>query len=620
MVGVTVCALAVSVAYWQLADGLGSSAGPAVNWSQKQCEEFGSCGGVIIDAYDGAALLGADAKVAPRWDTHARALRQSLRAQYPRMLTSQLFVKPKFAVKLHRFTELHRKAYRDKTRRKNSPHDRSKVQESGTNNQTKKNERTSFLGEDVRVSSSTVGVPIDDADQPGAKRLRQFLLNFENNQYFGEVEVGTPPIKFVVVFDTGSSQFWIPSTECSSNGCSRHRRFDANASSTYTGSPKDDAASNAYIQYGTGECVLTLGYDTVKIGPLEIKDQSVGLATYESDHPFGDLPFDGLVGLGFPDANFSGDDKALPLMDNIVKQKLLKRNIMAFYMSKDPSQPGALSFGSIDPVYVLPGHSPWWFPVVSTDFWEIAMDGILVDGKPLPLNGPYNAAIDTGSSLISGPSEVVGALLEKLPLANDCTNIGSLPTISFVFVDMLGRKIKFDLSPNDYVVISDEDTEFSDVRKSGDGASDDSSKTVTKGDMDGSHGQPEKHLPGTRHRGKQVPESAGGQHGDAGSAAGSARRCIIGIMAMDVPKPKGPLFVMGVNFINRYMAIFDRDSMAVGLVPSAHDADHSSKQRQLEDDFDIQLGTGFSVYKAQVLFGVFLINLVLLPAIYLATR
>lgn len=48
------------------------------------------------------------------------------------------------------------------------------------------------------------------------------LTNFMDAQFFGEVSVGEPAQKFTVVFDTGSSNFWVPSTRCKSIACYLH--------------------------------------------------------------------------------------------------------------------------------------------------------------------------------------------------------------------------------------------------------------------------------------------------------------------------------------------------------------------------------------------------------------
>ncbi|XP_005412852.1 PREDICTED: napsin-A [Chinchilla lanigera] len=365
-----------------------------------------------------------------------------------------------------------------------------------------------------------LGVP-PHGDGPFFVPLSKFL----NVQYFGEIGLGTPPQNFSVVFDTGSSNLWIPSKRCHffSLPCWFHHRYNPKASSSFRPNGTKFA-----IQYGTGRLSGILSQDELTIGGINNVSVTFGEALWEPSLVFAFASFDGIFGLGFP---ILAVDGVPPPLDVLVEQGLLDKPVFSFYLNRDLAgvDGGELVLGGSDPAHYIPPLT--FLPVTIPAYWQIHMERVLV-GTGLTLCAQGCAAIlDTGTSLITGPSEEIRALhraIGGLPwLAGEhfiqCSKIPTLPPVSF----RLGG-LWFNLTAQDYVI--------------------------------------------------QI-------------SRGGFPLCLSGFQALDMPPPAGPLWILGDVFLGAYVAVFDRGSASTGprvglaraRVPGAEPGGGGAAQAQFSD-------------------------------------
>jgi len=255
------------------------------------------------------------------------------------------------------------------------------------------------------------------------------MLNLGDEAWIANITVGTPPQgPFRVIMDTGSSNLWIPSVQCDlqfETGCQGKVKYNHKRSTSYTA----DTCEALFIPYGTGFVIGYISNDTTRVGSITVPNQPFGEALYMADF-FADFPLDGILGLAFQDIAM---DQVIPVFDNMMVQKLLAKNQFSFYLSNNVGgTDSAVYFGGVDPTKFTGNFT--WARVEFPSYWLVGMANIKVGSTTVEacLFDYCLTVIDTGTSIIIGPPYETNQLISAIgPVNADCSNLKSLPTISF---------------------------------------------------------------------------------------------------------------------------------------------------------------------------------------------
>jgi hypothetical protein len=271
------------------------------------------------------------------------------------------------------------------------------------------------------------------------------IKDYQNAQYYGPIKVGEQ--EFKVIFDTGSSNLWVPGKACKFTTCWFHPRYDESKSPAFQ---KDGRAF--HVQYGSGPVEGVFNKDDVTIGDVVVKGATFAEVSTVSFGPlniaFAMGKFDGILGLGFK----SISEYQLPTaFEMMIDQKLIAEPVFGFYLQGDASKDGELSFGGVD-TEKFDGELAY-VPLINETYWQVSLDSLSYDGASVSTG--VKAIIDSGTSLLAGPKDKVAAIAQKAGATSvmgkeyvvNCTKIDSLPTLE---VTLGGQK--FTMEGKDYVL------------------------------------------------------------------------------------------------------------------------------------------------------------------------
>ena len=273
------------------------------------------------------------------------------------------------------------------------------------------------------------------------------LTDYSEAQFYGPITVGTPPQQFQMIFDTGSSNLWVPSVKCKQFACKHHHKYDSTKSSTYK------ANGTAFdIQYGSGGISGFISNDVVGHGDMTVVDQDFAEVTKEDGLSFNFDKFDGILGLAFDSISVN---HSTPVWYNLINQNLVDEKIFSFWLAKDPSSTlgGELTLGGYDSK-LFKGDLTY-VPLTHRNYWQIKMDAVNFNGKNYCNATGCKAIVDSGTSMLTGPKAQVDAINKQLGCMISgaqcswlhCPDFSTLPDLTFVL-----NGVQFTLKPEEYIM------------------------------------------------------------------------------------------------------------------------------------------------------------------------
>ncbi|CAN0863876.1 Aspartic proteinase 36 [Linum grandiflorum] len=238
-----------------------------------------------------------------------------------------------------------------------------------------------------------------------------------NGYYTTHVWIGTPPQKFSLIVDTGSTVTYVPCSTCEQCGHHEDPKFEPESSSTYE---PVKCTMDCTCDIENGVCIYerqyaemssssgVLGWDLLSFGNQSGLQPHRAVFGCENSET-GDLysqHADGIMGLG------RGD---LSVVDQLVGKGVINDSFALCYGGMDIGG-GAMVLGSISPpsdmafAYSDPLRSPYY----NVDLKEIHVAGKKLQLDTKVFNGKYGTVLDSGTTYAYLPETAFSAFKDAV--------------------------------------------------------------------------------------------------------------------------------------------------------------------------------------------------------------
>jgi len=270
-------------------------------------------------------------------------------------------------------------------------------------------------------ATSIITIPLSKQYVPVVRQNRTVM---HRTAYFGNIFVGLPTKqKFNVIFDTGSAHLVLPSSNCKSQSCALHNKYNRSMSESavdidHDGTPvanASDTRDEVDLEYGTGQLSGAFSREVVCLQGKDEASQAmpnaacttlrVVFATEMTDEPFMMFKFDGILGLGLEGLSLDSEFNFFGQMTKLNKNMEPR---FGFFLSEDDRHASEISFGGPNPQ--RSSSEIQWVPVLHPHqgYWQLHLPRVLVGGEEVELckTGGCIAIVDTGTSLLGVPRQL----------------------------------------------------------------------------------------------------------------------------------------------------------------------------------------------------------------------